>query len=204
MSRKLAGIYAAGSTAIAVLAIVVASSMFGLFAPADPAAPDAEAAADVTVDVAPAYSSALGDLEAMRAAALNDVAAQVAAQRAALQEQALRDVEAQRAALQAQAVSSIEAERAAAYAALAAEVAANRSRAQAAVAPNTAAPAAKAPATSSAIVVATPVPTSAPRTVSAEAQAEVAKKSAECDRKRGEDRTECLRELAKLKARYGL
>jgi hypothetical protein len=201
MSRKLAGIYAAGSTAFAVLTIMVASSVFGLLASTDPADAQAGAASGVTgvaVDVTPAYSSALGDLEKMRASALNDVAAQVAAQRAALQEQALREVQAQRAALQAEVVSSIEAQRAAAQQALAAQATPSR----APLAPTVATTAS--PTTVPAIVAATPSPTAAPRTVSLQGQTEVAQKSAECDRKRGEDRTECLQELAILKARYGL
>jgi hypothetical protein len=124
----------------------------------------------------------------MRRAALNDVAAQVAAQRAVLQEQALREVEAQRATLQAQALSDVEAQRAAAQQALAADIAAGRSQTPTVVA-------------SAAVISSSTV---AVRTVSSEKLSEITKKSAECERKRGEDRSECLSEIARLRARYGL
>lgn len=223
MSRRAAGIYAAGSTAFAVLAIAVASAMFGLFAPSEAADnPEAATAAATTipVDVSPAYASALGDLDAMRAAALNDVAAQVVAQRAALQEQALREVEAQRAALQAQALGGIDAQRAAAQQALAAELAA-RALAQATpvpavpavptviptivpTVPPTVVPTVPVATATPAATVATPRPTATVRTLTAEAQSEITKKTNECNAKTGSDRTECLAEVAKLRARYGL
>ena len=55
MSRRLAGIYAAGSTFLALIAIVVTGSMFGFLTPPEPVAASGETVAAVgqTVHVAP-------------------------------------------------------------------------------------------------------------------------------------------------------
>lgn len=203
MTRRLAGMYALASTLVAVLVVGLVSTAFGFGAPpADAFAAEEPTAAQTVVDVAPAYSSALGELEAMRTAALNEVTAQVAAQRAVLQEQAVREVEDQRAALQAQALNEVATERAAAQQALAADIAAGRAQVQGAQAP---VPTAVPPRTTSATgSVATPSPAGTPLPLTSEAQNEITKKTTECERKRGDDRSECLRELTKLRARYGL
>lgn len=187
MPRHVAAAYAAVSTAIAVGVIVAAGAVFGFFGGDEQ---PSEASAEVVATVAgaaPAHQSALGDLDAMRAAALNQAAAQVAAQRAALQEQALREVDAQRrAAMQA----------------LVDELDRTRSSAPIAQTPAPAAtPAPSAPPGSTATTASSTTTNTLSDAKRRELLAEIAKKTAECERKSGEDRQECLAEVARLQRR---
>ncbi len=189
MPRKLAAVYTVASTAVAILAIVISGTVFGFFTSNSESSADEPAGVELVaataspaIDSAPAYRSALATLDSQRVAALNDAAAQVAAQRAALQEQALREVDAQRrAALQA----------------LADELDATRARAQAAATVS-------APAAPSPVPTISRIATAPSDTRQRELLGEIAKKTAECDRERGDDRQECLAEVDRLRRRAGL